>query len=122
MQNVNRTIRPDSNQDWQILGELELTVGLASDPVVRKWFPVILGFLSLPTDFNNKVLKSVQATISRAMRVECVMKSEHIHVIILVPEKLEWSNQSWGFFRIERIGEDKTAPDHTIEFFLYQEG
>jgi len=122
MQNVNRTIRSASNQDWQIFGELELTVGLASDPIVRKWFSVILGFLSLQTDFNNKVLRSAQETISRAMHVESVMKSEHIHVIILVPENLEWGNQSWGFFRIERIGEDTTASDHTIEFFLYQEG
>ena len=122
MQNIDQPHQSDLNQDWQILGELELTVGLTSDNDVHKWFSVILGLISRDIDLTNKVLRSAQESASRAMHVEGRVSSEHIHLVILIPNNYALNNQSWGFFRIEKIGEPDATLDHTIEFFLYQEG
>lgn len=121
MQNIDQTLHPALTQDWQILGELELTIGLASDGTVHKWFPLILRLLPLHADFTNKVLRSAQETVSRFIEAKSAVNCEHIHLILLAPEDLEWSNQNWGFFRIEKIGSNEATLDHTIEFFLYHE-
>jgi hypothetical protein len=73
----------------------------------------------------SKVLKSAHDAAVRAMQVENMMKFEHIHFIIFVPQERASKGQTWGFFRVEKIesvGQDKKPPDHAIEFYLYLEG
>lgn len=110
------------DHDWQILGEIELTIGVASNHTINKWLAVILSLLELHTDFAAKVLRSARIAVSRALQFENIACSEHIHLIILVPEDFKLNNQNWGFFRIEKIGNDEAMLDHTIELYIYQEG
>jgi hypothetical protein len=124
MQRNDSSNHQDSIQGWQVVGELELTPGLATDHTVSKWLQIILSLQELPADFAAKVLRSAQEATSRAIQAENIVKSQHIHLLILVPADYGLNKQDWGFFRIEKIGNqsDQVAPDHTIEFYLYQEG
>jgi hypothetical protein len=108
---------------WQVLEELELMAGSNADATVGKCLAVILSRLDLRADFLDKVLKSAQEATSRAMQAESVRKFEHLHLLIFVPTAHTQNNQNWGFYRIEKVEKaaGKTNPDHTIEFFLYQE-
>jgi hypothetical protein len=109
---------------WQILGELELTVNPDADHTTSKWMAVMLNPLALGDDFVNKVLKSAREAMTRAMQVADTNRFEHLHLIVFVPAEPASQRQSWGFFRIERVGGEggQLNPDHTIEFYLYMEG
>jgi hypothetical protein len=124
MQHSHSFLDQDSIQGWQILGELELATEVASDRAVNKWLAVILSLLDINADFAVKVLKSAQDAVSRALQVQSVVKSKHIQLLILVLTDREMRRHNWGFFRIEKIESEsnRTDPDHTIEFYLYQEG
>jgi len=108
----------------QILGELELTVDPDIESTVSKWLALILSPINLHADFLNKVLKSAEEAISRAMAAEGVRKFEHLHLLVFMPAVHTQNNPSWGFYRIEKV--EKAAgtpnPDHAIEFYLYQDG
>ena len=108
---------------WQVLRELELTAGSNIDPTINKWLSVILSRLKLQQDFFDKVLKSAEEAASRAMQAEGVRKFEHLHLLIFVPADHVSNHQNWGFYRIEKVEKmaGKANPDHTIEFYLYQE-
>ena len=124
MQHTYSSFNKDSLQNWQVLGELQLVLGTASYFMVRKWLAVTLGLLELRDDLKRRVRQSAQEAVSRAMRAESMLKGEHIHLLVLIPESDELNNQNWSFFRIEKIENqsDQVAPDHTIEFYLYQDG
>ena len=124
MQQNNPSLNPVSSPGWQTLGELELTAGFGSEHTVNKWLVVILARLDLYADFLDKVLKAAQEAVSRAMQAEGVRKFEHLHLLIFVPAEHLQNNQNWGFYRIEKVEQatGKANPDHSIEFYLYQDG
>lgn len=114
---------PDS--DWQVWGELELPVKVSADDAIHAWLAEILEPLRLPADFRERVLRSAQDAAARLMQVETILKHEHIHLKVFVPEDRASRAQTWGFFRIEKIenGAGNDGPtDHAIEFYLYIEG
>lgn len=110
--------------DWQILGELELTVGNASDHTMNKWLKVVLGLLELHADFVNKVLRSAQDSTAHILQVASESRYEHIHLLVFVKFGQNSKGQTWGFFRVEKLKDTPTAisPDHAVEFYLYPEG
>jgi len=108
--------------DWQVLGEFKLMIGDMSEHTINRWLSAILSLLEFQTDFVNKVLQSAHNAVLHASQMEGAVSSEHIHLIILIPEELKLNNRNWGFFRIEKIGNDEAMLDHTIELYLYQEG
>lgn len=122
----NDLFRTDiAETDWQILGKLELPVGSEADPAVIMWLTELLHPLGLHMDFLSNVLKSAQEAAARAMQVENVMKFEHVHLVIFLPQERASKGQTWGFFRIEKIEsveQDKSPSDHAIELYLYREG
>jgi hypothetical protein len=124
MPHNNPSVNRVSSPGWQTLGELELTAGFVSEHTVNKWLAVSLSRLDLHADFLDKVLKAAQETVSRAIQAEGVRKFEHLHLLIFVPAKHIQNNQNWGFYRIEKVEQaaGKANPDHTIEFYLYQDG
>jgi hypothetical protein len=124
MQRNDSSNHQDSIQGWQVVGELELTPGLATDHTVSKWLQIILSLQELPADFAAKVLRSAQEATSRAIQAENIVKSQHIHLLVLVLADHKLNKQNWGFFRIEKIESEpeRSYSDHTIEVYLYQEG
>ena len=111
--------------DWQILGELALPVGSNADDRITVWLAETLNPLNLHADFVNKVLKSAQDAMARAMQVEFVTEFAHIHLLVFAPADRASKGQTWGFFRISKIEGakgDESPPDHAIEFYLYVEG
>ncbi|NOH02747.1 MAG: hypothetical protein HND47_12680 [Chloroflexi bacterium] len=110
---------------WEPFGELELTVNFDTDHTVGKWLGAVLNLLDLPADFVNSVLKSAQEAAAKAMKSVSVVRSKHLHLLILVPTDHMSMGGTWGFFRVEKFGlpaEDGSARDHDIEFYLYLEG
>jgi hypothetical protein len=114
-----------SSAEWQALGEIELPIG--SDTSVRgnAWLAETLKPLELRADFSNKVMKSAQETIARAVHPSrALVAFEHIHITVFVPTDSASKGQNWGFFRIEKFEgapPDDSFPAHAIEFFLYRE-
>ena len=111
--------------NWQILGELELPIGVSMDDAIHAWLMELLSPLNLYEDILNKIRMSAQNVTTRIPQVETRMKFEHIHLTVYVPANLTSKGQSWGFFRVERIinaTTDVTVPDHAIDFYLYLEG
>ena len=123
MQHNHSSIDLISSSGWQTMGELELTVEIGADHAIGKWLAIILGRLDLRADFLGKVLRSAQETVSRAMQVESDRKFEHLHLLIFIPSDFMQNSSNWGFYRLEKveIAAGRTNPDHTIEFYLYQD-
>ena len=114
-----------SPADWELLGELQLTVSLDAIQAVSEWLAVTLDRLQLYTDFTTKILKSAEEAAARAMQSEIVMKYQHTHILIYIPTSRPAAGGTWGFFRIEKVGTDTengNPRDHSIEFYLYLEG
>jgi hypothetical protein len=111
--------------DWQILGELELPVGTSVYHAIDEWLTKILGHLHLYTDFRNKVLKSAQDALARVVQMETVLKFKHVHLVIYAQSNGTAPKKAWSFFRVDKLenrADDKVAPNHAIEFYLYVEG
>ena len=115
-----------SRTDWQILGELELPIGIECNDTISTWLKENLSPLKLQLDFLNRILKSAQAAAASASQsTGTALESGHIHLVFYAPPIHEFAEKPWGFFRIEkfaRVGVDKTPLDHSIEFYLYIEG
>lgn len=109
---------------WQVLGQLEITIGPEPEPELSTWLESIFGELNLRADFQNKVLRSAHEGVSKAIQAGRVRRLEHLHLFIFVPASGALNNHNWGFYRIEKV-ENKAGnakPDHSIEFYLYQDG
>ena len=110
--------------DWQLLDELELSVGSSIDDKIdiNVWLMEILSPLELHIDFFKRVLNSAQDAIARAMHILPKTEPTYIHLLIFVPAERTSNRQMWGFFRIEKIGDSSVAgnpSNHSIELYLY---
>jgi len=121
---VNPSINPVPHSDWQIIGTLELQDDLNTDDTIAVWLLEFLKFMNLHTDFSSKLLRSAQEAISRSRQNEKMTQFKHTSLTVLVLTDRGPNDQSWGFFRIEKIGSETEgfSSDHTIEIYLYQEG
>lgn len=123
-----RQTKPSPNNfpgtGWQLLDELELSVGSSMDGRIdiSVWLTEILSPLELQTDFFKRVLSSAQDGIARAIQLVARMELAHVHLLIFAPAERMSNSQTWGFFRIEKTGESAVAgtpPNHSIELYLY---
>ena len=108
--------------NWQILGELALPVRSGTDARINAWLTALLIPLNLHAEFQNKVLISALEAASKA---EIAYSFKHIHLYIFSPANQISEGQTWGFFRIEKIGNSppgQEIPGHAIELYLYREG
>jgi hypothetical protein len=112
--------------DWQLLDELELSVGSSMDDKIdiNVWLTEILSPLELHIDFFHRVSSSAQDAIARAMHIVARTELAHVHLLIFATKENTSKGKSWGFFRIEK-GETSTAHknryNNLIEFYLYVE-
>jgi hypothetical protein len=118
MKHTNPSLPHIPGADWRILGELELPAAAESDSAIQAWLANLLEPLRLHADFQNKILRSAQAAAC-LLHAQTEIKFEHIHLLILVPPNHASKRGTWGFFRIEKVGQ---GGDHAIEFYLYLEG
>jgi hypothetical protein len=125
MKHTDSSLHSVSRPGWRLLGELELATNSDTDHSSNEWLTVILGPLNLQDDFVNKVLKSAQDAMERAVQTEPVRQFGHLHLLIFVPVEQASKGGTWGFFRIEKVeraADGDQNPDHAIEFYLYFEG
>ena len=125
MKHTDASLHHSSTADWQLLGELQLTVSPNTSQAVNEWLRATLGPLHLYVDFTGMVIKSAQEAAARAMESEIVKKYHHTHLLIYIPADRTANGGTWGFFRIEKVGteaENGNPRDHSIEFYLYLEG
>lgn len=127
MENVRKN-KPSPNNfpgtDWQLLDELELSVGSSMDDKIdiNVWLTEILSPLKLHIDFFNRVLSSAQEAIARAVHIAPMTELTYIHLLIFAPAERTSNRQMWGFFRIEKIGDSSVAgnpSNHSIELYIY---
>jgi len=123
MQHSSLSHHQISRLGWQPLGELESTDGIAVEEIVSNWLESILSRLDLHVEFAEKVSQSAQETLSRVMQTKGVRKFEHVHLLVFIPTDYHQRKSNWGFYRIEKVEEQvgKANPDHSIEFYLYQD-
>lgn len=109
-----------------MLGESEVRVGAEADGTVNAWMVEILSPLNLHGDFLNKILKSAQEAVARAMHADAGGSDfEHLHLFVFASAENMSNGKTWGFFRIEKVESSlrRGKPfDHSIEFYLYIEG
>lgn len=123
----SQAVRPISQNpapDWQILGEIELPVGEHAHTILDAWLLDALIPLHLHADFLNKIRKSAEDVVARAIQTDMETQPQRIRLSILVPANHPSDAQTWGFFRIEKVDlaeENKNSPHHTIEFYLFPE-
>jgi len=119
MKHADSSLPRNPGSDWHILDELELPATADFDFAIRAWLVNLLEPLTLPADFQNKVLRSGQEAAGPLFQSEAGFKFEHLHLLILVPPNRASKGGTWGFFRIEKV---ERGGDHAIEFYLYREG
>jgi hypothetical protein len=115
---------PSSTSNWQMLGELVLPIASDSNELIAARLAELLAPLALHENFLNRVLKSAQSYVRRALTPEASVPLGEIHIYIFGPNERMSKDQTWGFFRIEKIDSherDLADPDHTAEFYLYRE-
>lgn len=124
-QRSSRAVQPISQNpdtDWQILGEIEILLGVNAHPILDDWLMESIFPLHLHADFLNKIRKSAEEVATRAIQIETVQRTR---LLIMIPANRRLNEQTWGFFRIEKVGlteENENSPNHTIEFYLFPDG
>lgn len=113
------------NPGWQVLGELELPVGASVEETLKAWLTELLHPLNLQSELLDKIILSAQDAATRAAQTGILRKFEHVHLTIFVPLQRDVKEQTWGFFRLEKVEDAKdeeVGSDHAVEFYLYGEG
>ena len=113
------------NAEWQLLGELNLSVEPDDKFAINTWLTELLNPLDLSTDFRNRVQESVQSSVMRILQPETALFAGHIHLSVYAPYEHIPERKTWGFFHIERIenrADTANVNDHAINFYLYVEG
>ena len=114
-----------SGANWQLLGELELSVGSDTDSVLIAWLTKTIGPLNLSTDFLKRILASAQNSAARNLHPSDGETWRQIHLSIFAPYERISKQNTWGFFHIERIEnrpDNSDARNHAIDFYLYVDG
>jgi hypothetical protein len=110
---------------WRLFGEIELPVGAAINDHISTWLVETLRPLDLNDHFINKVLASAELASVYDSLSAIEAGYGQIHIQTFIPEDSQSNGHSWGFFRVERKGDPKSAEPkhyHTIAFYLYREG
>ena len=125
MKQADSSHNKSSDNSWQFLGELTLPADSKVDSAIGNWLTTIIAPFDLSPDFLNRVLESVQESVTRALQPNTAMAFGYIYLSIFAPSEHVSQGRTWGFFHIERIeyrGEAVDTHDHAIDFYLYMEG
>jgi hypothetical protein len=115
--------------DWQSLGEIKLPAGPATDRIIAAWLQECTRPLNLFAEFTDKVMRSTQEALGRALEMERdPMEAIHVVLCLYAPRGFAANpgrESTWGFFRIEKnepSPKNQSLPDNSIELYLYPEG
>ena len=83
--------------DWQLLDELELSVGssMGHEIDINVWLMEILSPLELQIDFFHRLLSSAQDAIARTMHIVPTTEPTYIQLLIFVPAERTSNKQIW---------------------------
>lgn len=118
MENNDLTPKQQSQFDWRLLDQSELSNDAASNKLPQNWLCQILEPFNLPTNLANKLKTSLGEAISHSSRLE---------VRIYTPKDVQAdlsSNKNWGFFKLEKVGTNTKTEEPAelvIEYYLYLE-
>lgn len=93
--------------------------------MVNAWLPEVLAPLHLPLDFLNRIAKSAEAVVGRAVPPETAGQAQPTRFFIYLPAHRPLNVQAWGFFRLEKVEPDAeraNARRRSIELYLIPEG
>ena len=110
--------------DWKMFGEAEFPTGTTIDDLVHAWLVDTLRPLNLNARFLEKIVASAHHAVERNIQYADGQDSDHVHMLIFTPVDISSSEQSWGFFRVEKRGDppvENETVDHAIVFYLYLE-
>jgi hypothetical protein len=115
-----------SATDWQNLGDLELsTSSIDIADSLEKWMVYTLEPINLPDFFISKIIKSGHRAVYQSIESNnSNNRFDHIHLRLFAPNNHDSLGLTWGFFRIEKLGnlpENGHPSAHVIEFYLYLE-
>jgi hypothetical protein len=126
MEHINHSPHKFSGTDWQTLGELEVHSDSYVERVIQVWLNDTLQPLDLHSDLLHRILKSACEAAIRTLNFQnASMRFGHIHLLAFAPRNHDAKSQTWGFFRLEKVGadtENEDPRDHSIEFYLYLDG
>lgn len=114
-----------SETDWQTLGDLEVRSDSDIERAVQAWLDKTLKPLALHTDLLERILRSACEAATRALQHNDPDTGlRHVHLLAFSSHRGEARRQTWGFFRIEKLGDmlNMYSHNHAIEFYLYLEG
>jgi hypothetical protein len=124
MKHRNPSSQPVQEPGWQLLGDKALPVSTDLQDATSDWLLRLLRPHGLREDFLNKLIASAKEAALRAAQADSVEQARHLHVLVYMRNGA-FADQTWGFFRIEKIEEPKDGQEtsgHAIDFYLYQEG
>ena len=114
-----------SGTDWQTLGELEVHPGSDAEGAIRAWLTESLKPLDLHSEVFHRIWRSASEAAGRTLQLnEAAAGNQHIHLLALAPRHHRRDGQTWGFFRLEKLGDRPAGQNgsvHSIEFYLYAE-
>jgi hypothetical protein len=116
-------LQKSPGSEWQLLAEIDLPVGSYGAERVVTWLVETLRPLGLHASFLKKIIDCAQQAAQRDLAL--APNTETIHLLIYAPASRPSSEQSWGFFRIEKREQrdESAAPfGHAVAFYLYLEG
>lgn len=122
---IDRSHSHNPDTDWQNLGELELPLGALARSMLDTWLLDVLTPLHLNAEFLNKILLSAEEIAMRAMHADMLIPYQHTRLLIFIPSNRPLNEQTWGFFRIEKVElveEHVNFIHNTIEIYLFPEG
>jgi hypothetical protein len=125
MKRTQQTSNEFSGATWQLLGAIKLPVGSTADDRIQAWLVETLRPLDLTERIFNQVLASARLGSKRERKSVDADELAYLHMSIFAPVKSLSNGQTWGFCRIEKMGESQevNSPPHlVIEFYLYPEG
>ena len=116
---MSQNLTQPSIIDWQLLGEIENRVGSRADRTVRAWLHDLLQPLQLNPDLLSRILKSTSESMTQSAQDERETKDLSFHILVFVSSEPSSKDETWGYFRIEKVG---TNPGESyLEYYLYRD-
>ena len=112
--------------DWLLIGQLELPGDSISSKALDTWLYGTLGPFDLPPELLSKLKTSVQEAVARIyLPPSQFSQAASLHLFVSQAVKTSRQpNSYWGFFRLEKVdadSENEAPAGHFIEYYLYLE-
>ena len=109
--------------NWQILGQLKLSLGASPDGTMKEWLMNALRDFTLSGDLVSRLLASIEEAAAHILSPDRTqVQLEYLEIVVLAPTGQTSKGHTWGFFRVERESTDpqlESVKGHCVEYYLY---